>query len=67
MKSESYVVEEKILVIREEQPEDVHKGEEFDPSSSVHISEDDPRLNEIVQEIDPRGDAYEPMTTISIY
>jgi hypothetical protein len=70
MKLEAYVIEaeDKVLVVREEQSGDVmnQMGEEFDPSSDVQISEHDPRLNEVM-EANPHGDAYELITTISIY
>jgi hypothetical protein len=68
VKVEAYVIEEELLVIREEQSDDVMNGthEEFDPSSDVQVSADDPRLNEVITEINPHGDAYEPITTISI-
>jgi hypothetical protein len=70
MKVEAYVFEEeeKVLIVREDQPEDVinQMGEEFDPSSDVLISEDDPRLTEVVVEMNPHADAYALITTISI-
>jgi hypothetical protein len=70
MKLEAYVIEEdeKILVVREEQSGNLMNqiGEEFDPSSDSQISRDDPRLNES-REVNLHGDAYEPITTISIY
>ena len=70
MKVEAYVFEEeeKVLIVREDQPEDVINqiGEESDFSSDVLISADDPRLTEEVIEIKPLADAYALITTVAI-
>lgn len=65
---ETYVVDESVLVYRADELEEIMgwSEPEFDPSTDVQVSPDDPRLNEIVID-NPQGDFYALIQTISIH
>jgi hypothetical protein len=67
MEVDSCVIDGSVLIYRKEEPEDVmNQMEEFDASSDVLASEDDPRLHE-AQEMDPNADAYQFLEMLSIH
>ncbi len=69
MKVDACVVDEHVLIYREDELEDLMgwTEPEFDSSTDVRVSPDDPRLTEMVVESNPEADAYAPAQTLAIH
>lgn len=65
MKTEAYVIDNDVLIVREDEPHDDREMVEAAPTTS-QVNLDDPRLVEEIQTINPDADAYSLVTTLSI-
>ena len=68
MRVDSCVVDDRVLVSREDEPQDLFSWTEpeLDPSA-VQVSPDDPRLTEVIMGNNPEADAYAPALTLAIH
>jgi hypothetical protein len=68
MKVDSCVVDDRVLISREDEPQDLYGWKELEPDpSAVQVSPDDPRLTEVIMRINPEADAYAPALTLAIH